>query len=116
MLLYRYKEQSKINMGTSMDGESVYSGSSLEVVCLEYEVKKETKCGYWIDLLGKNKWVSKKTTKRFAYPDKDQAMESFKKRKKRQIKILKANLEIAECALALVNSKKPTNKLPLRFI
>jgi len=65
-----------------------------------YHVLKETDCGYWIGLYPRDskhveedmknpyiwkKWVSKNGRKRFAYPTKKEALESFIIRKRRQI-------------------------------
>lgn len=49
------------------------------------------------------KWVSNDGRKRFAYPTKAEAMVNFKKRKERQIKILKSQLSRAEDALRAIN-------------
>lgn len=69
---------------------------------LEFDVTKETKCGYWIDNYGTQKWVSKTSHKRYAHTTPEEAFVSFQARKKRQIKILKARLAEAEAALRLV--------------
>ena len=54
---------------------------------------KETPKGYWIE---GNKWISNYARKRSAYPTKEEAWESFKCRKERQVSILKMQLRIAE--------------------
>ena len=65
---------------------------------------KETPKGYWISYdhnykeevpWMKKRWVSKTTRKRYAYPTKEEALENYKARKNRQIKILKSRLEVA---------------------
>ena len=85
--------------------------------CKYYLISK-TPCGYWISsnenysqmeerytnyiphVLEKKRWVSKTATKRFAYPTKKEAMESFIARKQRQVTILTHKLSQAKDALA----------------
>ena len=86
-----------------------------------YELVKETPRGYWIVFEGchglawdKNgkinykycHWTSKYGKKRFAYPDRNQAFESFLARKKRQIQILQSQLEFTELALQKAENLK----------
>jgi len=88
---------------------------------LEYDILKETPMGYWINKWSGSywreitkedmKWVSKDGKKRFAYPTKEEAIQSFIFRKKRQIKILsyqlskaKNHLHIAEKEIKNVES------------
>jgi hypothetical protein len=74
---------------------------NLDVLIFEhqFELIKETKCGYWIgDSLGKH-WVSKTSKKRFAYPTRKEAIESFIARKKQQIRYMKIKAKRAEVAL-----------------
>lgn len=76
---------------------------------------RETPCGHWIsssrhysersegewffNIDERKRWVSKTSRKRFAYPTKKQAMESFRARKRRQIDILEHRLKHAKQAL-----------------
>lgn len=72
----------------------------------KFKVVKETPCGYWIDLFeffDDKKWVSKTGKKRYAYPTEEEAMTSFKARKKRQIQILSDKLSRARRALFMVD-------------
>ena len=63
----------------------------------EYEVIKETEKGYWIDEYGHKRFVLKGGEgKRFAYINKQEALESFYYRKKRQIRILNSQLSRAK--------------------
>ena len=74
-------------------------------VCLEeYEVERETPCGYWIR--GERKWVPKDGKKRYAYPTKEEALESFRARKRRQIGILRKQLANAEVFLNMTFEEK----------
>ena len=91
---YRYRE---INHG---DGQ-------VSIRLEEYTEIEETRCGYWIKGFDTNyfkKWVSKTSRKRFAYPTKDEALESFIRRKERQIEICSYQLDIAK--LALIKAKE----------
>jgi len=88
-----------------------------EVKLNEYALLKETPCGYWIlsDPIyyhviskpmfadGNKRWISKTARKRFAYPTKAEALNSFKIRKERQIGILSGQLENAKEALQKAN-------------
>lgn len=72
-----------------------------------FKMIKGTPCGYWIRLFHSSddkKWVSKTAKKRFAYPSREDAITSFKARKKRQVKILEEQLSRAKRALALSES------------
>ena len=80
-----------------IDGELVsptFSNPKLEL--REYNLFKETLKGYWIGYynpfgvrLGEwQKWVSKTSKKRFAYPTKEEALINFIKRTERRIGIL----------------------------
>jgi len=70
---------------------------------LEYKVVKETQCGYWIVpckyAYDKPKFVLKVARKRYAYPTKELALESYIKRKKHQIAILESQLYLARASL-----------------
>ena len=94
MILYRY--------------DSIYYESGPRVDLEEFDMVKETLCGWWIKQAGIHydygkKWVSKTAKKRHAYPTKEEALISFKARKKRQISILKARLSGAEYELDIAN-------------
>ena len=86
--LYRF-EDSVTSLGVRVDRR-------------KFKVIEETPCGYWVRLFESSddkKWVSKVAKKRFAYPVLDDAITSFKARKRRQIEILEAQLHIAKSAL-----------------
>ena len=72
--------------------EWCYSSSAwdrdVKILELSYNAIKKTPKGYWLDVDGDEKWVSDSARKRFAYPTKEEAFQSFIYRKKRQIKIL----------------------------
>lgn len=95
-------------------GEYHSLGLRLEVL----KVVKETKCGYWLTFGfgGKDKFVLKYGWKRYAWPSKEEAFRSFRERKKRQVKILKAQLKRAEEALLLTPDKEESVGHPDFFI
>lgn len=78
-----------------------YSGSVVMLARHEYPVISETACGVWLDVLGRKRFVRTDARKRFACPTEDEAMESFRARKRRQIRILRHQLAAAEAALRL---------------
>lgn len=51
-----------------------------------FRVLRETPCGFWIreHYTGRERWVSKTSRKRYAYPSIEEAEESFRIRKTRQ--------------------------------
>ncbi len=69
-----------------------------------YRVVRETDQGYWIAPMtgyyagDKPKFMLKKAHRRFAWPTKREAMDSFLARKQRQREILRAQLDRARCA------------------
>jgi len=79
--------------------------AKVQIYLNDYEMLRETACGYWINTSGYGKsyerWVSKTSRKRFAYPTKYEALINFKHRKQRQIKLLEVNLSRAKAALDL---------------
>lgn len=87
MKLYRY--------------EDVNYGGRTRIMEREFDVIKETNCGYWIEYYNKDgkKWISSQARKRYAYPERENAMVNFKARKHRQIQIVGAQLQQAKDAL-----------------
>ena len=98
MIFYRYYATYDV-AGPSINGFSLWR-AYLEVD--EYEVWKETPKGYWIIPKGMTKdpdcvklykkFVLKVANRKFAYPDKKSAFESFKIRTKRRIEHLERQL------------------------
>jgi hypothetical protein len=82
------------------------SPTTIEVhlVLEEYPVIRRTPKGVWVDDLVRERFVLLSAVKKFAYPTKEEALESFKARKGRYIRILKNRLERAEAALSLAGS------------
>ena len=65
-----------------------------------FEIVKKTQCGAWIKLYGgKKKFILNNTYKKWACATPEIALESFRARKKKQVRILKSQLKRAEAAL-----------------
>jgi len=80
----------------------VHYTTGVQVHMRKFKVVKETPCGYWVKLFESfddKKWVPNNTRKRYAYPNKEEALTSFIARKRRQVKILETQLSIAKYAL-----------------
>jgi hypothetical protein len=76
----------------------------------EHEVLKRTPAGVWVeDIPGIKKFVLENAAKKFAHPTKEKALESFKRRKARQIRILTAQLENVRDALSCAEKSTPEN-------
>lgn len=76
-----------------------------------YYLVKETPCGWWIrhswDYREEyKKWIKKKAYRKFACETKEEALESFKARKNRQIWILERQLQDAKRALRFAINKE----------
>jgi len=88
----------------------------IDVVCIEMPVVKETPKGHWvsnryhISTEGVKKWVSKTSKKRWVYPTKKQALFSFIRRKKNQIRILENRLGITKSALSIAENMYENNE------
>lgn len=87
-VLYRFKEV-------------MFTDSKIVLVKHEHPVISATPTGVWIDVLGRKRFVKLNARKRYACPTEAEALESFRARKRRQIRILKHNLAAAEAALWL---------------
>lgn len=103
MKLFRYEDRVYSTCEISPSGSERYGTTPVRLECHEFEVIKETPCGFWIDWIFSKKWVSKTSRKRFAYPTKEQAKASFRIRKERQIQIHQTIINRANEALALLN-------------
>lgn len=76
-------------------------GDRTVVALREYPVIRGTRCGVVLELYaGRTTWVKRGGKKRWAYPTREQAIESFRARKKRLIEICRYRIEEAEAALA----------------
>jgi hypothetical protein len=84
--------------------ESLYSEYGLMLILSSFPVLSKTRCGYQIDVYGKKRFVNLEANKKYACVTKEEALESYHARKRRQIRILKHALAKAEAALLLTES------------
>lgn len=91
MKLYRYTT-------SSFDGDPInfHDYLNTRVFLSSFEVIKETKCGSWIEVNCKKKFVNHNCTKQYAYKTIVDAKTSFLYRKNAQIKILTHQLQDAK--------------------
>jgi len=77
---------------------------SIELI--EFETVKETTYGYWIRLkdspYSKQKFVLKQSKKRYAYPTKDEAFNSFRVRTYKSLEYAKRDVENATDFVKLI--------------
>jgi hypothetical protein len=78
----------------------------------EFDIIKETPCGYWVEMwCEKNKWISKITTKRYAYSTKEEALIGFIKRKEKYIWHLERKMKQTKITLAIARKTDLSIKL-----
>jgi len=85
-----------------------YSEIASRLELRTYDLIRETPKGYWIGTKNyrlTERWVSKTSKKRFAYPTEQEALVNYIKRTKRRIKILEYQLEDARYGLELAEKK-----------
>lgn len=79
-----------------------WTDHKIQLVLHEFPILRKTPCGIKIEQWsGKERFIHEFAKKKFAWPTKEEALISFRARKKRQISILKAQLRKAELALTL---------------
>ena len=101
-VLYRYEGEQDVHFSFI---------TTYKIVLKELKILKETKCGYWVrHLMYWKKWVSKDTTRRFAYPTKKEALFHFKKRKEKQLKILTSQMEMVNQLLNQIDKVNTDEK------
>lgn len=102
MKLYRYIAGFRYS-GIELDTLDVCATAKPDPVLLTYGVFKETPKGYWIrEGRGqRERWVSKTSRKRFAYPTPAMALDSLILRKRREIVFLRGKMQAAEENLEL---------------
>jgi hypothetical protein len=97
---YRFEDKSySVLCGPTEDDYA----SQLRVHCHQYPVVKTTPKGVWLNVYGDRRFVLNEARKRFACPTVELAHESFKARKKRQIKIYESRIKDARQALVLAD-------------
>ena len=84
-------------------------------ICLKIiEIIRETPCGWWIGkssdeipfVNDRERWVSKTSRKKYAYPTKEEAYVGYLHRKRRHVDILINQLEYAKKVLGLAVEEK----------
>jgi len=79
---------------------------SLPIIKLKlriFKLLRETEKGYWIDLEYKDRWISKTSTKRYAYPTKKEALNNFIIRTKRRLQFVEATIHGCKQSLRLAD-------------
>ncbi len=103
MELYRYYDQIYSECSIDPGGCETYFTTDPRIELSTFKVIKETPCGYWItsgfSLSSPKRWVSKTGRKRYALETKELALESFRRRKLKQVGIYTARLHNAKYAL-----------------
>lgn len=112
---YRYVEV-HYSKGTDEWGDPLPGRGSVGVTLNSYKVLKHTKCGFWIETIfwGSEfkKFVNTHANKQFAHLTKKAALESFRRRKIRQISILTAQAEAASELVILADHLLKTEQFP----
>lgn len=92
MKLYRYTN----NVNDSYKINTMFSFDTSLVYLHEFDVIKVTPCGSWIIYREVKKFVNHTHRKQFAYKSRDLALVNFLARKNSQIRILSAQIKVAE--------------------
>lgn len=111
-VLYRYDDRRE--GGSYFDDDGDYLGSTgyetTKVVLSVFDIVKKTPKGVWVQIgypvFGK-RWVSNTSTKRYAYPTKEEAWISFIARKQKQYRILGKKLLSIE---SILKAQAPTEE------
>jgi len=106
--LYRY-EDVKYSRGCD-EFDNPYPGYDLKVELHKYRITRRTPKGAWISLSGfpgHEKFVLLDARKKFACETGEDAMESFRRRKQKQAKILEGQLKRVQWALKLADNMEP---------
>jgi hypothetical protein len=76
-----------------------------------YQIIKRTRCGVWISLKYKdNKFINLEAHKKWACETKEEALDSFKRRKYRQLLIILGQLEYVKLELWSIGLKYQENE------
>ena len=82
-------------------------GTVDNLVLREFTLAKETPGGYWISLglhsISKDKWISKSSKKRYAYPTKEEALINYIKRTEKRLRILESQIKLCKTGLSQAN-------------
>lgn len=107
MIYYRYEGSSGAHQ--AMEGAWLSERFAPEnfIHLHEFREIKTTPAGCWIDVYGERRFILNKATKRYAYPTKQLALQSFIARKARQASILAAQLDNVRALLKLAQDYDP---------
>lgn len=102
---YRYEDQA-VATGYFDEYENYHPSEykSAAIHLRVFIVEKETPCRVWLACesgLSLNRWVSKTSRKKYAFPTKEEAWDSFIARKTKQRRLLFAQLQRVEALLEL---------------
>ena len=110
---YRYVEHTESSGYFTEDGDYYSTGPGKVVIQLrEYKVLRHTPKGVWIECFEVNRFdrperfVRIEARKRYACPTREEALESFIARKKRQASIYSARLRTAKTAIKMAEKVK----------
>lgn len=97
-------------------GDEIACGAPpCKTILRKLPVLKTTPKGVWIaDKYGQDRFILEGGRVRYAYPTRELALKSFKRRKEVQVDILKRQLERAECALRLADEPFPIERPVVR--
>lgn len=105
---YRFEEDVALS---SLDDRSLWCeelGCRVVITCKVGRVREITQCGAHVEFSWRNsRWISATARKRYAYPDVDQAWESFKLRKMHQAGHLKRQLARVATTRKLIDQADP---------
>lgn len=111
VMAYRYEDQMYAVVSISPSGSESYYPIGPKIELREYPVISFTPQGFWIpDWRNMNfthdskRWIGNFWHKKFACLSKEEALKSFKARKRRQISLYRSKLSIAEKALLEADS------------
>ena len=84
---------------------SCYTYGNIFICIKTYRIIKQTAKGVWIENYNSKKFVLLTGRKRFAYPTKEEAINSLKCRKQRQLQIIKGMERIANNIIQQIEQK-----------
>lgn len=103
---FYYRVEGRSEASWDEERERFYN-EHLNLHIREYRVLAHTPKGVWLDHFGQKRFVLTEARKKFACPTREEALESFRKRKQRQAKILRAQLRDVENYIVLADRVTP---------
>lgn len=108
---YRYVD-GRYSNGVDEYGNVIPGPGQPYIHCHSFIVVKHTPKGVWIEEFGRKRFILSTANKRFALPNKEEAMISFLARKRRQLTILKAQVSHVEQVIIIGTNFNETSKSP----